>query len=157
MLTTNLAAAFLLGLTATAAVAQLPAAPSATRSGQAVAAGASSPQSDKASNNGPAGTKPTIAPTPPSPILASPALGNDAMSRDYLRAARAALVAGNTGEAQQSLEMAETRALGRPVVLGQANTPNASLYIARIADARSALGKGDSRYAISLIDVALLH
>ena len=72
-------------------------------------------------------------------------------------AARAALVAGNTGEAQQSLEMAETRALGRPVVLGQANTPNASLYIARIADARSALGKGDSRYAISLIDVALLH
>jgi hypothetical protein len=135
MLTTNLAAVVLLGLTSGVTLAQVPAG-----------------QSDKSSNNTPADTTSAIAPS-----LPSPSLTNDAMSRDYLRAARVALVAGHTGEAQQSLEMAETRALDRPVVLGQATTPNASLYIARIADARRALGKGDSRYAITLIDVALLH
>lgn len=90
--------------------------------------------------------------TPPSQVI-----GDDAASRDYLRAARVALVAGKSGEARQALELAETRALGRPRTAGADNAPNTSLYLARIADARRALGKGDSRYAISLIDVALLH
>jgi hypothetical protein len=155
MLTTNLTAALLLGMTSVGAFAQAPADPGSatpTRPGQAIGVGDALPRSDNASNIGPADTTSTIAPT-----LPSPAIGNDAMSRDYLRTARAALVAGHTGEAQQSLEMAETRALDRTVVLGHANTPSSSVYIARISDARRALGSGDSHYAIVLIDVALLH
>jgi len=155
MLATNLTAAVLLGMTSMVALAQVPVDPgtaTATQSGQAIGAGDSSPRSDKASNIGPADTTSIIAPT-----LPSPAIGNDAMSRDYLRTARAALVAGHTGEAQESLEMAETRALDRTIVLGRANIPSSSVYIARISDARRALGNGDSHYAIVLIDVALLH
>lgn len=91
------------------------------------------------------------------PAQASPAIGNDAMSRDYLRAARVALLAGHTVEAGQSLALAESSAPGRPVAVGVVTMPNSSLYLARISDARRALGNGDSRYAISLIDVALLH
>jgi hypothetical protein len=155
MLTPSLAAAFLLAMTSMVALAQVPADPgtaTATRAGHAIGVGDGSPQSDTAGNIGPAGSAATVAPT-----LPSPAIGNDAMSRDYLRTARAALVAGRTGEAQQSLEMAETRALDRTVVLGRTNTPSSSVYIARIGDARRALGNGESHYAIVLIDVALLH
>jgi len=155
MLTTNLAATFLLAMTSMAALAQVPADPStatATGPDHAIGVGDSLPRSDTASNIGPADTASIIA-----PILPSRAIGNDAMSRDYLRTARAVLVAGRTGEAQRSLEMAETRALDRTVVLGRANTPSSSVYIARISDARRALGNGDSHYAIVLIDVALLH
>lgn len=41
----------------------------------------------------------------------SPAVGQDAESRDYLPIAHTALAGGRTGEAQESLEMAETRLL----------------------------------------------
>jgi hypothetical protein len=151
----NLAAAIWLGLASTIALAQVPAgtgAATAAKPDHASGTGAGLPRSDKASNSGPADTTSIVA-----PVLPSPPVSNDAMARDYLRAARVALVAGKTGEAQQSLEMAETRALDRPVARGQENLPNASTFIARIADARRVLGNGDVRYAISLIDVALLH
>ena len=71
------------------------------------------------------------------------------------QAARASLVAGRTGQAQQSLEMAETRALDRVVPQGQTNAPSDSQIVARIQDARHALGSGDSAHAIQLIDLAL--
>ncbi len=121
MLTTNLAATVLLAMTSMAALRQVPADPgtgTATGPGHAIDVGDSLPQSDTASNIGPADTASTIAPT-----LPSPAIGNDATSRDYLRTARAALVAGRTGEAQQSAEMAETRALDRAVVPGPGQYP----------------------------------
>jgi hypothetical protein len=97
--------------------------------------------------------------TPPaiSSAVPSAALGNDTMSRDYLRTARAALVAGHAGEATQSLELAQRRAIDQASVPGQVATPNTSVFIARIIDARRALENGDSRYAIVLIDVALVH
>jgi hypothetical protein len=72
-----------------------------------------------------------------------------------LRAARASLVAGHTGQAQQSLEMAETRALDRSVAQGQTSTPSDSQFVSEIRDARHALGSGDRPHAIQLIDVAL--
>ena len=76
-------------------------------------------------------------------------------TQDYLKAARAALVAGHTGQAQQSLEMAETRALDRSVAPGQTTAPSDSQLVSRIRDARHALGSGDRTHAIQLIDLAL--
>jgi hypothetical protein len=65
------------------------------------------------------------------------------------------LVAGHTGEAQQSLEMAETRALTRSVAQDPASVPTDSQFVSRISDARHALGDGNSAHAIELIDLAL--
>ena len=79
----------------------------------------------------------------------------NATSADYLRAAKAALIAGHTGRAQQSLEMAETRALGRSVAPGETNTQSDSVLVARIRDALQALGSHDRAQAISYIDQAL--
>ena len=153
MLHLNLAAATLLGITAVSALAQAPpVADPATgaRPGHEVGIGDSLPRSDAASNIVGSDTRSNIAPTlPPSGI------GQDAASRDYLRAARASLVAGRTGQAQQSLEMAETRALDRSVQQGQTDTPSHSQFVSWIRDARHALGGGDSTHAIQLIDLAL--
>jgi hypothetical protein len=147
-----LATVALLGMTAMSALAQAPALDPATgaRPGHVPGTGESMPQSDKASNIVPADTRSNIAPT-----LPSPAIGDNAAPSDYLKAARASLVAGHTGEAQQSLEMAETRALDRSVVPDQASTPADSRFVSQIGDARRALGNGDSAHAIELIDLAL--
>ncbi len=149
----NLATAALLGMIALPALAQMP--PGANpatgaRPGHEPGTGESLPLSNKESNIGPTDTRSTIAPT-----LPPPAIGEHATTQDYLRAARAALVAGHTGQAQQSLEMAETRSLDRSVVQGQTSTPSGSQLVSRIRDARHALGSGDRRHAIQLIDLAL--
>ena len=149
----NLATAALLGMTAASALAQAPSgvdSMTGARLGHEVGVGDSLPRSDKASNIVPSDTRSNIAPT-----LPPPAVGEDAASRDYLRSARASLVAGHTGQAQQSLEMAETRALDRSVPQGQTDTPSHSQLISRIRDARHALGGGDSAQTIQLIDLAL--
>ena len=147
------ATAALLGLTSLSALAQVPSGAdpmTGARPGHEVGVGQSLPLSDKASNIVPADTRSDIAPT-----LPQSAAGNDAAMRDYLRAARASLVAGQSGQAQQSLEMAETRALDRSVTQGQTDTPSHSALVSEIRDARHALGDGDSTHAIQLIDLAL--
>lgn len=120
------------------------------RPGHQPGVGDSLPLSNKASNIGPGDTRSNIAPTLP----ASSADAN-ATPRDFLRAARASLVAGHTGQAQQSLEMAETRALDRSVAQGQTGTPSDSKLVSEIRDARHTLGSGDGPRAIQLIDIAL--
>ncbi len=120
------------------------------RPGHEPGVGESLPRSDKSSNIAPGDTRSNIAPT-----LPQPALGENATTQDYLRAARAALAAGRTGQAQQSLEMAETRALDRSVAQEQTNTPSDSQLVARIRDARGALGGRDRARAMQLIDLAL--
>ena len=82
-------------------------------------------------------------------------VGENATTNDYLRAARASLVAGQACEARQSLDMAETRALDRAVVQGRENVPDNGQLVSRIRDARSALGSGDNAHAIQLVDLAL--
>jgi hypothetical protein len=153
MRSVNFATAALLGLTAMSALAQAPsgvAPATGARPGHEVGVGDSLPRSDNASNIVPADTRSNIAPTlPPS------AVGQNAATYDYLRAARASLVAGRTGQAQQSLEMAETRVLDRSVPQGQTNTPSDNQLVSRIRDARRALGGGDSAHAIQFIDLAL--
>jgi len=64
-------------------------------------------------------------------------------------------VAGHTGQAQQSLEMAATRALDRSVAQVETNAPSDNQLVSRISDARRALGGGDRAHAIQLIDTAL--
>ncbi len=142
----------LLGISAMSALAQTPSLDPATgaRPGHEPGTGTSLPLSSHASNIEPGDTHSLIAPTlPPS------SAGANATAHDYLAAARAALVGGRTGEAQQSLEMAETRALDRSVVQGRESEPSHSQFIARIGQARHALGEGDSARAIALIDLAL--
>ncbi len=120
------------------------------RPGHKVGIGDSLPRSDKASNISAADTRSSIAPTlPPS------AIGDNATTPEYLRAARASLLAGHTGRAQQLLEMAETRALDRAVSEGQTDTPSDSQLVSQIRDARHALGGGNSALAMALIDLAL--
>jgi hypothetical protein len=149
----NFVTVALLSIAAVQALAQAPSSldpATGARPGHEPGVGDSLPLSDKASNIGPADTQSTIAPT-----LPAPSVGATATTREYLQAARASLVAGRTGQAQQSLEMAETRALDRSVAQGQTNAPSDSQVVSRIHDARRALGSGDSIHAIQLIDLAL--
>ena len=149
----HLAIIALLGMIALPALAQ---APSGTNPATGARLGHGSgtdhplPITNTTSNIGPEDTRSDIAPTLPSPTI-----GENATPQDYLKAARTALVAGHTGQAQQSLEMAETRALDRSVGQGQTKTPSDSALVGRIRDARHALGGRDRAHAIQLIDLAL--
>lgn len=152
----NLAAVALLGMTAMSALAQTtpPGMNPATgaRPGHDPGVGSSLPLSSNASNIKPSDTRSTTAPT-----LPRSGMGADATTHDYLTAARGALAAGRTGQAQQSLEMAETRALNRSVPQGQGNAPSDSMLVSRINDALHALGSGDKAHAMQCIDVALAN
>lgn len=135
--------AALLALTTLSALAQSPSVDPTTgaRPGHEIGVGDSLPRSNNASNISSSDTRSTIAPTlPPS------SLGENARAKEYLTEARASLVAGRTGQAQQSLEMAETRAL---------ESPDGARLAAQIRDARQALGAGNRANAIELIDRAL--
>ncbi len=156
MLRTMTAAVLLIGLVGASAVAQ-PLPPGANpdtgaRPGNEIGTGSSLPYSDKSSNITPQDTTSTIAPN-----LPSPPIGENASVRDYLVAARSALLQGRTGEAQQSLEMAETRALDRSVPLFQTNVPSSNPLIDEIEQALHALGSGDRRRAVQVIEAAIAH
>jgi len=152
MIIMKLAATGLLGMIAVSALAQAPTMdrPPGVQAGLDNGNRDSLPRSNRASNIVPANTGGTAAPT-----LPSPALSLDASSRDYLRAARGSLAAGQTGKAQQSLEMAETRALGGSELPDQAKLPSPNPRVAEIRDALHALGNGDRAHAIRIIDLAL--
>src|SRR6201999_30581 len=83
-------------------------------------------------------TKSTIA-----PALPAPPIGDEASLAEYLSAARHALATGRTGEAQESLEMAETRALARVVTPDAADMPDPDARVVLIHNALQALGEGD--------------
>jgi hypothetical protein len=116
----------------------------------APAAFAQNPTSNAASNIVSADTSSTIA-----PALPSPDLGPGATPDQFLHAARAALATGQTGKAQQALEMAETRLLDRSTPLFQTGDPSRNPLIARIGEARRALGTGDVSGSMRLLDQAI--
>jgi len=97
----SLATMALLGLTTLSALAQTP------------------PGMNPATGARP-GHEPGIGDSLPLSTCPSSFIGENATTQDYLRAARASLVAGIACQAQQSLAMAETRALDRSVVPSQA-------------------------------------
>ena len=152
-----IAAVALAGMTSLAALAQAPAPvppasalpASGARPGHTPGVGVSLPHSNHASNIRPRDMR-AVAPTLPAPTV-----GADATVRTYLRAARTALVAGRTGEAQQALGMAETRALDRSVPQGGTAVPSGSPLVARIGAARQALGAGNRSQALHRIDAAI--
>jgi hypothetical protein len=136
MRTLSFATVLVLGMTAMSALAQTP------------------PGMNPATGARP-GHEPGIGNSLPLSTCPSSFIGENATTQDYLRAARASLVAGITCQAQQSLAMAETRALDRSVVPSQASVPDDGLLVSRINDARRVLGDGDNTHAIQLVDLAL--
>ena len=142
------AAAWLAGAPAPAAAQPNP--DTGARPGNEIGTGSSLPLGTAASNLNAATARSTIAPN-----LPSPAVGPGAGPRAYLMAARAALAAGRTGEAQQALEMAETRALDRSTPLGATGQPSTSPLVAQIARALQALANGDRGGSVAAIDAAL--
>lgn len=75
--------------------------------------------------------------------------------RDLLAAAQRSLDHGQTGAAQQALEMAETRVLSRTIDPSMANQPYPASMVASISQARQALGKRDIAGAKQAITMAL--
>lgn len=122
------------------------------RPGNEIGTGSSLPMSDRSSNISPSDTTSVIAPN-----LPSPRIGENAPVRDYLAAARAALLLGRTGEGQQALEMAETRALDRSVPLFQTNVAVKDPLVDEIQRALHALSAGDRGQAVRIIESALQH
>jgi hypothetical protein len=144
----NLAAAALLGMTAMSALAQTPPGmnpATGARPGHEPGVGDSLPLSKCAKIIRADSARSGGASTP----------GEGTTANDYLRAARASLVSGLTCEAQQSLDMAETRALDRSVVQGQQHVPDDGQLVSRIRDVRHAVDAGDNAHAIQLVDLAL--
>ncbi len=115
-----------------------------------IGTGQSLPLSNNSSNITSSDTHSVIAPR-----LPAPAIDENSPPAAFLQAARAALAAGHTGEGQESLERAESRALDRSVRPSTANQPSQQSLVQQIADARGALSTGDRARAIQLIDVAL--
>jgi hypothetical protein len=124
--------------------------PNGARPGNEIGTGSSLPLGSSASNIAPSDTSSTIAPN-----LPSPSIGENASPRDYLMAARGALAAGRTGEAQQSIEMAETRTLDRSVAYNATMQPDDSRFIQLIQEALQALATGDRSRSLTLIDQAM--
>ena len=150
MRTMILAAALCLGA-ALPALAQSGTDPATgARAGHTPGVGTSLPLSDRVGNTTGAPIRAGVAPTLPQPNL-----DENSGPYDYLRTARTDIIAGRTGAAQQSLEMAQTRSLDRAILPGQSITPTDSPFIGQIRDALGALARGDRARAIALIDAAL--
>ena len=116
------------------------------RPGNDIGTGMSLPMGNTASNISPADTRSVIAPN-----LPTPPIGDNGSAMDYLRAAQGSLAAGRTGEAQQALEMAETRLLDRSVPLFQTNNPSDNPGVGLISQALQALATGDRAQCMQLI------
>ena len=112
--------------------------------------GESGPASNRASNIDAADTRSAIA-----PHLPAPPVGEGATADSYLQAAQAALHAHKTGEAQQALEMAETRLLDRSTPVNAAGQPDQDAAVQQVANARKALASGDTQGASSAIQMAM--
>jgi hypothetical protein len=118
--------------------------------GTAIGTGMPQPTSDQAGNIVPADTQSPIAAR-----LPNPPVEDDAAVSAFLLAARNALAAGRSGEAQEALERAETRLLDRSVPLFQTNTPSEDPLVADVQQALRLLGTGDRLGAMGAIQQAL--
>jgi hypothetical protein len=92
-----------------------------------------------------------------SPSLPAPAVGDEAPPTAFLDAARRAIAANRSGEAQEALERAESRALDRAVRPSKAGQPSRQPLVSQIAQARQLLGDGDRLGALRLIEKALAN
>lgn len=120
------------------------------RPGNEIGTGMSLPMSDKAGNITPQDTGSALAAR-----LPTPAVDDNAAARDFLIAARNALAAGRTGEAQEALERAETRLLDRSVPLFQTTTPIQDPMAERIQRVLHTLATGDRMQAMQVLEQAI--
>ncbi len=141
------AAAYLLFTTLSAGALGQPS-PDGARPGNVIGTGQSLPRSDDAGNLNPRTTRSLLAPN-----LPAPPASDDLQT--LLLDARASLQAGRTGQAQEALERAETRALDRSVLRGTEHLPAASPVVSRISAALQALGAGQTGEAIRMIEAAV--
>lgn len=141
--------AALASLTLTPALAQMDPRTGA-RPGHEPGVGPSFPLSPNASNIGNGVSTSTIAPT-----LPEPSVGENATPQQLLLAARAALAAGRTGEAQEAMERAQTRLLDRVTPLFQTDRPSTNPAVTQISVALRALGARDRAGAMRGIDAAI--
>ncbi len=118
------------------------------RPGNVIGTGASLPRSDRAGNLDAATTHSELAPN-----LPAPPASDDLQT--LLLDARASLLAGRTGQAQEALERAETRALDRSVVRGSERVPASGLLVTQVSQALQALAAGQTEAAVRLIDAAV--
>ena len=108
------------------------------------------PQTTGARSLAPGGPSSAIAPRLPLP----PVPENDP-PHAFLEAARSAVDRGQTGEAQEALERAETRLLDRAVGMNSAQEPDDRRAVLDIGVARQALAAGDRPGTLRAIDDAL--
>jgi hypothetical protein len=120
------------------------------RPGNEIGTGMSMPLGTHASNIDSADTRSPIAPN-----LPSPPVGPNASAADYLQAAQASLQAGRTGEAQQSLEMAQTRLLDRSVAHMQTGNSSDNPAVTQISQALKALAAGNRMQTMQLIQATI--
>ena len=118
------------------------------RPGNDIGTGNSMPMSNSASNTSAANSKSQIAPRLPSPGIES------GTPEQFLKQAQQAIRAGRTGQAQEALERAETRALDRSTAPGQIAASNDPLVM-DISGARKALGRGNRGEALRMIQAAM--
>lgn len=138
--------ALIAALAAAPALAQMPPdTATGARPGNEIGTGMSLPRSDQAGNMNAATTHSELAPNLPAPE------GADTL-RALLYAARNALAAHRTGEAQEALERAETRALDRDIPAGTERMPAEGPMIRRIEAARDSLANGDTNGAIAILN-----
>ncbi len=116
--------------------------------GTALAQNSNSPLSNAATHTKPGNTTGAVAPRLPVPA-------QDASVDQFLAHAESALKRGRTGEAQEALERAETRALSRSTDPSLARTPDNDPKTAAIQAARHSLGSGDRAQAMQAIRSAL--
>jgi hypothetical protein len=88
------------------------------------------------------------------PPLPAPMIDPNAPPRTFIEAARHALAAGRTEEAQEAIERAESRALDRAVKPSLARDPSRQPLVLQLSQARQALAAGDRMRAITLLDAA---
>ena len=89
------------------------------------------------------------------PNLPAPSVDENAPPSAFLNAALTAVVSGQLGEAQEALEMAQTRMLDRSVPLFQTHTASDNPAIAQIGKALEALRAGDRAGCMRWIREAL--
>lgn len=112
------------------------------RPGNDIGTASSLPRGNRDANIDTNDTRSRIAPN-----LPNPAVGEEGSPEAYLRAAQEALQGGRTGEAQQSLEMAQTRLLN--------SQRQDSPAMDQIRSALKALADGDRTMCMQSIDAAL--
>lgn len=87
--------------------------------------------------------------------LPAPSVAQNSRPSDALHAAQGALAVGRYGEAEEALEMAQTRMLDRSVALGQTDHPSDNPSVIQITQARQALAAHDRAGCMQLIETAI--